>query len=202
MNDSTPKDLWTPRSIDDTRAMYDAWASGYEADIAAAGYATPARVAAALARYVGPTQPVLDFGCGTGLSGLALKEAGFEDFEGSDLSADMLAQARAKEIYKSLSLTPAGELPTPLDRFKGIAAAGVISSGAAPPETLSQLVGSCAPKTKISFSFNSVTLESGLYMPVFDALLASQKIALLERETGPHLPAKGITSDVFVIDIL
>ena len=44
----------------------------------------------------------LDLGCGTGLSGLVLREMS-EQLTGVDLSEKMLAQARLKEIYDSLT---------------------------------------------------------------------------------------------------
>jgi len=40
---------------------------------AEAGYDTPRRIAAALKPYVQLNDRILDFGCGTGLSGLALQ---------------------------------------------------------------------------------------------------------------------------------
>ena len=46
---------------------------------------------------------VLDFGCGTGLFGQALRLNGFANIDGVDLSADMLAQAKGKNIYASLA---------------------------------------------------------------------------------------------------
>ncbi|MFH1216590.1 MAG: tetratricopeptide repeat protein [Pseudomonadota bacterium] len=44
----------------------------------------------------------LDMGCGTGLSGLALKDR-VRHFTGIDLSAGMLAQAREKKIYQEVA---------------------------------------------------------------------------------------------------
>ena len=83
-------DLATPA---ETRALYDDWSASYDAEITENGYATPRRIAEALAQFADPSAPILDFGCGTGLSGLALKAAGFQTIDGADLSADMLKGA-------------------------------------------------------------------------------------------------------------
>ena len=87
------------RDAASTRALYDDWAASYEAEVAENGYATPARCAEALkGQTADMSAPILDFGCGTGLSGLALKLAGFETIDGVDLSAEMLEGARSKSV--------------------------------------------------------------------------------------------------------
>ena len=79
---------------EDSQKLYADWADTYEADVAAYGYATPARIARALAPHLPDTSaPILDFGCGTGLSGQALAAAGFTTIDGTDISAEMRAQA-------------------------------------------------------------------------------------------------------------
>ena len=55
--------------------------------MAASRYATPVRIAAALRQMASPGDPILDYGCGTGLSGAALREAGFALVDGTDNAA-------------------------------------------------------------------------------------------------------------------
>ncbi len=50
--------------------------------------------------------PILDLGCGTGLVALALSDLDLGPFFGIDLSAAMLEEARAKELYASLRERP------------------------------------------------------------------------------------------------
>ena len=58
-----------------------------------------------------PTLAILDFGCGTGLLGLAFR-AMAQRLDGIDLSPRMIAEARRKKIYDSLR---AGDLLDPPD---------------------------------------------------------------------------------------
>jgi len=68
------------------RRYYDDWADSYDTDLRENEYRTPARCAAALARVLERRDaPILDFACGTGISGAALKEAGFTTIDGTDI---------------------------------------------------------------------------------------------------------------------
>ncbi|MBU8538513.1 methyltransferase domain-containing protein [Roseomonas tokyonensis] len=87
------------------RDLFDQYAPRFDDDLQdRLGYRTPSLLAALLeAAGVAPdgSRRVLDLGCGTGLSGLALKPwAG--RLEGLDLSPRMLAEARRRGIYDAL----------------------------------------------------------------------------------------------------
>ena len=99
-----------------TRAHYDDWAASYDAEISENGYATPTRCAEALARHLpDKSAPILDFACGTGLSGLAMTLQGFDRIDGVDVSPGMLDGARERGLYRHLIKIDAGaveiELP-------------------------------------------------------------------------------------------
>ena len=53
----------------DSRALYAEWSDTYDQEVGKNGYATPGRTAKTLAQFVTDlNQPILDYGCGTGLS--------------------------------------------------------------------------------------------------------------------------------------
>ena len=63
---------------EETLAHYEAWAETYDEEITENDYAQPKRCATALAQYSTSKEvDVLDIGCGSGLSGLALSDSGF-----------------------------------------------------------------------------------------------------------------------------
>ena len=84
--------------------VFDEFAESFEAKLARLEYRAPALVAGALAAAFGEpdgAREVIDLGCGTGLCGpLLAKYAGH--LVGVDLSAGMLAHARAKAVYHTL----------------------------------------------------------------------------------------------------
>ncbi|MGR3435543.1 MAG: class I SAM-dependent DNA methyltransferase [Shimia sp.] len=190
-----------PRSADETRALYDDWAEAYDADVEGAGYATPGRIAAALVGGLREDEPILDFGCGTGLSGRALRAAGFSVVDGCDISPEMLARAEASGAYRDLRPAEPGAIPFDPGAHRVAIAAGVISAGAAPPETLNLLVDHLPSGGLLAFSLNDPSLALGTYDAALDALVAEGRVRVVSRENGPHLPAKDMRSDVVVVAI-
>lgn len=192
--------LWTPRSVEDTQQVYAEWAATYESDVTAMNYATPGRVASALAGLLADRDvPVLDFGCGTGLSGMALFDQGFSAIDGTDISEPMLAQARDKGVYRHIALGAPGEVPAQPGSYGAIVATGVVSLGAAPPEMLVLLLNALAPDALLAFSYNDPTLADRTYLDALEAAI-SNGVAVQEfREHGPHLSEKVTGADVIVL---
>ncbi|MEX0338606.1 MAG: class I SAM-dependent methyltransferase [Arenibacterium sp.] len=190
------------RDADSTRKLYDDWAASYEAEVAENGYATPPRCADALASVSDDlSAPILDFGCGTGLSGLALKAAGFEVIDGLDLSADMLARARDKGLYRSLHQIEADDpLPHSPGDYAAIAAIGVIGAGAAPIAVFDTLMAGLATGNKVVLSFNDHALEDPANEAKLQAHIDAGTARMLFKEYGPHLPGIGIKSNVYVLE--
>ncbi|MDA3859274.1 MAG: class I SAM-dependent methyltransferase [Roseovarius sp.] len=188
-------------TAEDSSQFYNDWASTYDAEIAENGYATPGRCAKALfAKLPEPQTPVLDFGCGTGLSGLALKLAGFKLIDGIDPSPEMLAQAKAKSVYRTLSLLDvADKTPVPKGAYKAIAAIGVIGPGAAPVSTFDILMKALDRGAHLVFSYNDHALADPIYEGALNGWLDCGAARLLSKDYGPHLPGQGLKSNVYVL---
>ena len=131
--------VYSVRDLDATKKLYDDWADSYEQEVTEYGYVTPQRCAEALRKFTTDVKfPILDFGCGTGMSGLALKLSGFSVIDGIDVSADMLSVAHRKNIYrKLLQIDANSSLPIDCGSYSAILAAGVLGAGAAPIAVLS-----------------------------------------------------------------
>ncbi len=201
MSDETPPQLWTSRSVEDTRDLYAKWSESYDKDVTDWGYATPTRLALAL-RMAGANvdKAVLDYGCGTGLGGRALRTVGFGIIDGTDISPEMLSQAEARGVYRAVWASDPGSLGhIGAGDYPIIAACGVISLGAAPPETLDLLVGAMAPGGLLGFSFNEATMADRAYTDRLDFVTLAPDIEVVFEEDGPHLPAKNMSSTVYVL---
>ncbi|WP_425046570.1 class I SAM-dependent DNA methyltransferase [Primorskyibacter sp. S87] len=186
----------------ETRALYDQWASTYEEEVAENGYATPGRVAEALRSCLPDHHaPILDYGCGTGLSGLALRAAGFDTIDGADPSPEMLDGARAKNIYRTLyPIDIESDNPVPTQPYRAIAAIGVIGSGAAPVACFDLLMTALPAKGLLAFSFNDHTLADPTYEAKLNEWLDCGGASLLFQDYGPHLPGLDMKSSVYVVE--
>ena len=186
----------------ETRALYDRFSVTYDQDVAEQGYATPARIASALSdQTVDHARPVLDFGCGTGLSGQALAEAGFQTIDGLDLSPEMLDRAAERAVYRSLSTVGADvDLRGTADGYAAVVACGVIGSGAAPLSVFDVILGAMRPGALFAFSFNDHTLEQPEFEARVGTAVSGGEARLLTRDYGPHLPGLGIGAVVYVLE--
>ena len=100
------RDLEIYRENNDVKGCYDKWAGEYDDILINANLSGINSYAASkLAGYSKVENPVmLDVACGTGLTGQALKEAGFPMFDGIDASSEMIKKADEKEIYRNLQV--------------------------------------------------------------------------------------------------
>jgi predicted TPR repeat methyltransferase len=118
-----------PTEAGEVRRFYDEWAERYDADLAAWDYRAPARIGRLLVEWGDPAADALDAGCGTGLSGRALRDAGCTGhLVGIDVSAPSLAIAERSGAYDEVRV---GDLTAPLDfaddRFGLLACSGVLT---------------------------------------------------------------------------
>jgi len=144
----------------DSRELYASWAATYDEEVQKNGYETPKRIACALKDVVTDQSDfILDYGCGTGLSGYALKEAGFENIDGLDVSKEMVRLAEKKSIYRNLKVfDPSTDIPIDYNQYKIITAIGVIGAGAAPLRVFDSLFA-LLPQNGL-FAFHLMTTRS------------------------------------------
>ncbi|WP_390914553.1 methyltransferase domain-containing protein [Pseudosulfitobacter sp. SM2401] len=202
MNDDFLSKSYGKSTSASVRAHYDAWATSYNDEITKNGYATPGRCASALAQFADDlAAPVLDFGCGTGLSGLALRLAGFDLIDGLDLSPDMLAQAETSGAYRTLDVIKAGaNLPSPSGTYANMAAIGVIGAGAAPISVFHMLMKALPRSGKLVFSFNDHAIADASNEGAISEWTDCGAAQLLFKEYGEHLPGINLKSNVYVIE--
>ena len=186
------------------RPFYAQWAQSYDQEVGENGYITPLRIAEALARHVKDLSiPILDYGCGTGISGQAFQEAGFPTIDGVDISDEMLEVAAQKKIYRRLEVfAPETGPDVKLGAYNIIAAVGVIGAGAAPLAVLDQIMALLAPKGLLVFSFNDHTLEDPAYDGRVENYVKQGQAALHLKDYGDHLPKQKINSNIYILEKL
>jgi len=181
--------------------LYNHWATSYDKEITENNYATPNRVALILKNLISDKKTkILDYGCGTGLSGEALFKAGFKNVDGADPSEKMLQEARKKKIYTSIVKLNL-DTPTPIESgdYSIITAVGVMGPGAAPLELFDDIMSLLGPGGLFIFSFNDAALRVPKYLTKLNRYLRTNIAKLLFKEYGPHLPGIHLKAMVYVI---
>jgi ubiquinone/menaquinone biosynthesis C-methylase UbiE len=114
---------------EDVARYYDDWADDYDQTLRQWRYEAPEQVAERLRERLAPEAVVLDAGCGTGLSGIALARAGFTTIDGMDVSARSLDSAREQGVYRDLAHVDMQALPLPYadNSYDGLICVGVMT---------------------------------------------------------------------------
>lgn len=117
------------RKSADVAQYYDDWVEDYETQITGWGYSAPETATGRLAERLPAPATILDVGCGTGLTGAALRTAGYEPVDGVDVSDKSLEIAAATGHYRSTAHADFQALPTAIDTdaYDGILCVGVLT---------------------------------------------------------------------------
>ncbi|MGH6859275.1 MAG: class I SAM-dependent DNA methyltransferase [Phyllobacterium sp.] len=177
-------------SLGDLENYYDKWSDSYDKDLMAMGYEAP-RVAAEAVRNQGvdPAKPVLDAGCGTGLTGLELRKAGFEQIMGVDLSTASLELARQKGCYKELKRQNLNEpLGFSDDQFVAAQCVGTLSYVDNIPGLMREFCRVVCPSGIVLFT-HRVDLLNGHFESLLDEIAEeSLWTPLFRSQPKPYIP--------------
>ena len=197
----TLKGAYSMSTAGEAKAFYDGWAKGYEAEMAENSYATPLRCAQALAEHaLDASAPLVEFGCGTGLGGAALTEAGFSRIDGFDISSDMLEQARAKGIYRALDLIDLSQpVDLPLDSYANAAAIGVLNPNHMPTTVIDGILNLLPPQGCFVFSLNDHSIAEGMMETRLLELTEYNVADIVFKEHGDVLPGIDLGGCVYVL---
>ena len=172
---------------DSSEAIYDEWATRYEADLLDEyGYVSPTTSANALVEGLDDlSSPIADYGCGTGLVGEVLRDLGCTTIDGIDYSAGMLDVARAKGCYRDLIQA---DLTQPTSIANGTYAAmicvGVMGAGHLVPEDFAPLFRTVRPGGPIVLYGNATPYEEDGYAERFAAI---PEWEILRSETSNYM---------------
>jgi len=143
-----------------------------------------------------------DVGCGTGLSGIELKRAGFELIDGCDISTEMLKRAGERNIYGRLFeanlVAPPVEVAT--DAYDAAAAVGVFSHGHLDVNATEEVIRMVKRGAPVVMTTNDHFEDDGKMQAKLQQLQHRGIIKNLVCEHGEHLKAKNIGGWVFKME--
>lgn len=179
--------------------FYDEWARSYDNDIAE-DYLSPQMIVQTLTRAIDSDESltwakahdvkILDAGCGTGLTGLALAEFGYTKIDGVDLSAEMIGQAQNTGAYRKLESGFDLTRPAPsafARAYDVVTIAGVFTVGHVPPSALRNVAEMVRPGGLVIASTRVAYYQSTNYQEVSDAMEVAGQLQLVHKiENGPY----------------
>lgn len=185
------KDAYGLKNAEQTKAHYAKWADSYDREIGEdKGYRQPQRCAEALVKVL-PVKnaKILDIGCGTGLSGIALNNAGYRQIDGCDFSPEMLEKAGDTGAYDRLFETDLNHPPLPVGDaiYDGVTCVGVFSFGHVMPDALDDILRVLKPKGILVIGLNDHYFQEGDFPNKIDQLVAQRHIRILDKSHGLHL---------------
>ena len=193
---------YTLKTSEDARQMYDRWSEVYDQDLNNGNYQQPIRCANALLEQA-PNKDIkiLDVGCGTGLSGLALKETGFQNIDGCDLSQGMLDKASELKIYKKLFSCNLNEPPIDAkdEEYDALTAVGVFSFGHIMPEAVEELLRVTRKNGIIIIGLNDHYYDEGLLTHKLVNLQSEKNLNIIKQVHGEHIPGNDLKGWVITL---
>lgn len=193
---------YTVKTDAETRALYDRWAKVYDEELAENEYRQPMRCATALSDRLAatPETRVLDVGCGSGLSGVALDQAGYGLIDGCDFSQGMLEKAGRLGIYRRLFETNLNEPPmdAPDAAYDAATCVGVFSFGHVMADALDDIVRVIRPGGFLVIGVSNYFYEDGALTDKLARLVDAGVLAGRNDEHGEHIVGTGLTGWVIV----
>ncbi len=153
------------------KKLYADWAGTYDKSFAEEmAYRLPKSVADAY-QSLSQEGPILDLGAGTGLVGECLTHLGLGPVDGTDISPDMLRQARGKNVYRRLFESDLTQrLAVEDGAYSGAVSAGTFTNGHVGPEAIAEVLRILKPGGWAVLSVNSHHWEAMGFEAVIDRL--------------------------------
>lgn len=187
-----------------TKDHYKSWAETYDEEVGEVnGYAQPARTAEMLKRFCpDPNTRILDAGCGSGLSGVALRAEGYSNIDGCDFSPEMLEKSLEKGCYSKLFEADLNTgQPDIADGFyEALTCVGVFSFGHVFPDACDDMLRITRTNGHLIIALNDPFWQKGDLATKVDELIATGKVKLLAKEFGDHLPGHNVMGWVIALE--
>ena len=184
--------------------IYQKWAALYDKDNDdELGTVSQPNSVQTFQRYVkDKSKYIIDVGCGTGLVGLQLKKLGYKNFDGVDLSQEMIDIAIDRG-YASLFLGNLNEtLPIKSNQYEAAICVGVFTHGHVGPSRLEELIRIVKPGGIICFTVNEDVYESN----GFDEAIKSQELAglwkVLELSKKNYMMKKNVKGLYCIAEVM
>jgi len=187
-------DLSKSQNEEELLDVYKKWASIYDKDNddLLGTVSQPNSVQIFHKYIVDKNQKIIDVGCGTGLVGLELQKLGYTNFDGIDISKDMIDIAIDRG-YQTLFLGNLNDsLPIESDSYDAALCVGVFTHGHVGPGRLKELSRIVKSDGLVCFTINEDVYESYGFDKAIQKLEVENVWKLLEFKKQEYMKKKNV----------
>lgn len=192
-------------STDALMTVYDDWADRYETELLGEwGYASPQLTIVLLQRHTDiDGAKILDAGCGTGLVGELLANAGVRHLSGVDYSQGMLDKARDKGVYQTLAKIDLNK-PVPLESgsYDAITCIGTFTSTHVVPEAIRELVRLTRSDGVVVFTVRDDYWVATKFGDLLVEMHSEGMVCIEEIRIEPYIQSEGSECRFVVLRVL
>lgn len=197
-------DLSASQNDQELLDVYKKWASIYDKDNDdLLGTVSQSNSVQIFHKYLSDkNQKIIDVGCGTGLVGVELSKLGYTNFDGIDISKEMIDIAIDRG-YRSLFLGNLNDsLPLKSNSYDAALCVGVFTHGHVGPSRLIELIRVIKPQGLLCFTVNEDVYESYGFDKVIKELEAKKLWKLLESSKQEYMTKKNVMGFYYVARII
>ena len=145
---------------------------------------------------------IIDVGCGTGLVGVELEKGGFSNFDGSDISQEMIDIAKQRGYSKLFIGSLNDSLPCENNEYDAALCVGVFTHGHVGSDRLDELVRIVKPGGIICFTVNEGVYDSYGFDSKIKNLESTNIWKILEIRKSDYMTKKNIKGIYCVVKVI
>ena len=196
-------DLTHSRNDEDLQDVYKEWASAYDYDNdhLLGTVSQPLSVQIFQEYMKDKSVRIIDVGCGTGLVGVELEKSGFTNFDGIDISQEMIDIAKQRGYSKLFIGSLNSSLPFENNEYGAALCVGVFTHGHVGSDRLDELVRIVKPGGIICFTINEGVYELYGFNSKIQKLESENVLKVLEVRKNDYMVKKNVKGFYCLVEV-
>ena len=197
-------DLTHSHNDEDLQVVYKEWATAYDHDNdnLLGTVSQPLSVQIFQEYIKDKSLRIIDVGCGTGLVGVELEKGGFSNFDGIDISQEMIDIAKQRGYAQLFIGSLNVSLPCENNEYDAALCVGVFTHGHVGSNRLDELVRIVKPGGIICFTVNEGVYDSYGFDSKIKNLESTNIWEILEIRKGDYMTKKNIKGIYCVVKVI
>ena len=197
-------DLTRSHNDEDLQDVYKEWAAAYDHDNdnLLGTVSQPLSVQIFQEYIKDKLLRIIDVGCGTGLVGVELEKSGFSNFDGIDISQEMIDIAKQRGYSKLFIGSLNDSLPCENNEYDAALCVGVFTHGHVGSNRLDELVRIVKPGGIICFTVNEGVYDSYGFDSKIKNLESTNIWKILEIRKSDYMTKKNIKGIYCVVKVI